>query len=550
MRLAACVLIPALFLCGQQPPAAPCSVSGRVLNAANNEPVRRAGLTLRRTDNPAGGSEMQASYITVTDDHGRFAMKDIEPGKYNFSATRAGFADTEYGARRPGRPGVTLSLDAGQQLAGVVFRMTPHAVIAGRILDTDGDPIQGVQITTVRYQYNMGKRQLLPSNHATTDDLGEFRLFGLAPGRYYLQANYRDPPGLMPAARTSPKTAEESFAPTYYPGATDIANATALELAAGTQLRGVDFALSRVRTASVRGHLNAPPGVNRQMVMIMLMPRDSAYWTGMRRARAMDMQGAFEVAGVSPGSYNVTAFIQDGKRTLSANQHIDVGGGNLEDVTLNLSAGSELAGQLRFEGRTPPSLTGVDVGLDEFAGYEFRFGPRPNAEVKEDGSFTLTNIAGEVYRARVRGLPDGYYLKSARLGDDEVKDTGIDATREIAGPLLLTVSSRAGQIEGVVLNAREQPVPGAAVVLVPEPKKRERYDEFTHVTTDQYGRYTIKTIVPGEYKLFAWEDMEPGEYMDPEFLKPVEERGSAISIHEGSREVSDLKLIPAKPSPK
>ncbi|HTQ57296.1 MAG TPA: carboxypeptidase-like regulatory domain-containing protein [Bryobacteraceae bacterium] len=549
MKAAAVLLITALGLCAQQPPAEPGFIAGRVLNATNHEPVRRARLMLRRSDNPAGGSEMPATYTAATDDHGRFAMKGIEPGKYNFSVQHAGFADTWYGARRPGREGATLSLDAGQQLTDVIFRMTPQAVIAGRILDADGDPVQGVQLVTVRYQYLMGKRQLVPAGHASTDDLGEYRLFGLAPGRYYLQAIRRDAPALMMATRVAAKTAGESYVATYYPGVTDPGNATLLELEPGTQLRGMDFTLSKARSVTVRGHLNFPAGVSHQFAMMMLMPRNRTVWLGMRR-RLVDANGSFELTGVTPGSYNLSTSLRDGAKTYFAYQHLEVESGNIDGLTLNLSAGAELAGQLRFEGRTPASLTGISVDLEEFEGDDFRIGPRPYCEVKEDGSFTLESIAGEQYRARVHGLPAGYYLKSARLGDDEVKESGIDAAHEISGPLILTVSSRAGQIEGVVLNARQQPVSGVAVVLVPEPKKRERFEKFKHVTTDQYGRYTVKSIEPGEYQLFAWEDMEPGEYMDPEFLKPVEARGKAISIHEDSREIADLQLIPAKPPAK
>ena len=137
------------------------------------------------------------------------------------------------------------------------------------------------------------------------------------------------------------------------------------------------------------------------------------------------------------------------------------------------------------------------------------------------------------------------------MGDDEVKDTGIDTTRSAGGPLIITVSARAGQIEGVVLDDKQQPTAGASVVLVPEPKLRDRAEAFKDVTTDQYGRFVLKNLEPGAYKLFAWEDVEPGEYMDPEFLKPVEEHGYAVRIHEGSRESAELKLIPVEqPAPK
>jgi protocatechuate 3,4-dioxygenase beta subunit len=557
MKPAACLLVWAVFLCGQKRGAesaaadtsSACFVSGRVVNAANGEPVRRARLMLRRADNPANGSDVPSAYTTLADDQGRFAMKGMAAGKYRFAATHASFVEAAYGARRPGREGVTLSLDAGQQVTGVVFRMTPQAVITGRILDADGDPMQDARVSALRYEYITGKRQLVPSGGDSTNDLGEYRVSGLAPGRYFLKATYgaSNRPTLVRTTRSASKPIDESFVPTYYPGTMDIGNAGVIELAAGSLLRGLDFTLTKTRAVTVRGHMTAPEGVKPQMTMIMLAPRGEYFGEMIRRARVFDQQGTFEFNGVSPGSYSLSAQIQDGKVSYSAHQQVEVGTANLEDVNLTPSAGSQLSGQLRFEGQTPPNPTGIGVSLEDNGESEIRWGATPDGEVTEDGSFTLSNIESQTYKVRVRGLPDGYYLKSVRVGDDELKETGLDGAREHRGALLVTVSSRAGQIEGIVMNSKDQPVPGASVVLVPEPKKREHFEAFDQVTTDQYGRYTLKSIEPGEYQLFAWEDLEPGEYMDPEFLKPVEGRGAPVSIHEGSRENVDLKLIAATP---
>jgi protocatechuate 3,4-dioxygenase beta subunit len=550
MKLAALLLFATLSLPGQQPAGDTGFVSGRVVNAANNEPVNRARLILRRTDDPAGGSGSPTAYTTLTDDHGRFAMKGIEPGKYEFSAQRSGFANTSYGARRPGRDGITVTLEAAQQLNRLLFRMTPHAVISGRILDQDGDPVHGVSVRVVRYRYMMGRRQLVPLSSAGTDDLGEYRIFGIAPGRYYLEATYRNFGMMMPGTRVAAKPVEESYIPTYFPGTADVSSATTIELAPGAQIRGVDFTLFKGRTVRVRGHVNVPAGINRQMVMIMLSPKGRFVWDFMRRARGLDPEGAFEITDVRPGSYNLSVTMRDGKVAYGASQQVEVTSTNVENLVLNLSAGTEMTGQVRFEGQPPPSMTEIRVGLGSPDPEMPQFGPRPNAEVKEDGSFSLSSVGTEIYEPSVSGLPEGYYLKSVRIGDDELKAVGVDTTRGVPGPLLLTISDKAGQMEGVVQNAKEQPVPGATVVLVPERKKREKSREFRNVTTDQHGRYVIKTIEPGEYKLFAWEDIEPGEYMDPEVLKPVEERGHPVSIHEGSHETADLKLIPAKPPAK
>ena len=271
-----CAVVLSAF--AQEPPAAPvnCYLEGRVINAANGEPVRNARLILSHADNPEGGAGSRAGFTTTTDDKGRFAMKDVEPGKYQFSASRGGFAESEYGARRPGRPGTTLSLESGQQLTGLVFRLTPHAVIAGRILDEDGEPMARVLVSAARYRYSMGERALSPVRIENTDDLGDYRLFGLAPGHYILEArDQRRDMRSRANRRVSGSGPETGYVTTYYPGTTDMANAATVEVGAGDVVRGIDFALSKTRTVHVRGRVSYPPQPGGPNIMVALNPRGS-----------------------------------------------------------------------------------------------------------------------------------------------------------------------------------------------------------------------------------------------------------------------------------
>src|SRR5207248_1961743 len=166
-----------------------------VLNATTGDPVNKANLILRRAEGSAGMGPFPTSYSTTTDAEGKFAMKDIDPGKYRLSVNRTGFVNAEYGARGAMRPGTTLSLDPKQHLQDVVFRLTPQAVITGRVLDEDGEPVAYVQVQSLRYRYNQGRKQLMPFGGASTNDLGEYRIFSLPPGRYYLSATSR--PGMF-----------------------------------------------------------------------------------------------------------------------------------------------------------------------------------------------------------------------------------------------------------------------------------------------------------------------------------------------------------------
>src|SRR5712692_2940455 len=109
-------------------------------------------------------------------------------------------------------------------------------------------------------------------------------------------------------------------------------------------------------------------------------------------------------------------------------------------------------------------------------------------------------------------LPENYYAKAARWSDKDVLETGLDLTGGVAGALEVVFSSDGGQVEGVVLNVAEQPATAATVALVPDGPRRAQTRLYKGITTDQYGRFTIKGIAPGGYKLFAWEDVEEGAY--------------------------------------
>ena len=186
MKLVTCFLLSALTILAQQPqpnqpPAPPetkpedlCTIEGQVTSAATGAPVRKAEIGLRGTERATPGT-MPASYTATTDAGGNFTIK-VEPGKYRLSAQHSGFVSVQYGAWGPNRPGTTLTLGAGQRMKDLSLRLSPQAVIIGRIVDEKNEPIVSAFVQTMRYSYEMGKRQLLPTGGAVTNDLGEYRI--------------------------------------------------------------------------------------------------------------------------------------------------------------------------------------------------------------------------------------------------------------------------------------------------------------------------------------------------------------------------------------
>ena len=168
------------------------ALEGRVVNAKTGEPLRRVNLTMRssatgmRTSVPMASS---APYAASTDAEGKFRIEKIEPGTYMLFAERQGFVRQAHGARRAGMQGTNITLAAGQELKDLEFKLTPQAVITGRVVDEEGEPLARVSVQVLRRFYYQGQQRLMPSGGGQTTDTGEFRISELAPGRYWISAD-------------------------------------------------------------------------------------------------------------------------------------------------------------------------------------------------------------------------------------------------------------------------------------------------------------------------------------------------------------------------
>lgn len=520
-----------------------CTIQGEVRNAVTGEPIPRVSLLLRRSAVAPDYGESPSRYRASTDEQGRYAIKDLEPGTYRLSATRTGYVPGEYGAREVIGLGTPLSIDPGAQLGNVILRLTPHAVLAGRIVDERGDPLPYVQVQALGYRYNRGRKQLTGFGSATSNDLGEYRIFGLPPGRFYLSATYRPNMVSETAAVTSGSQApEEEYLPVYYPRGTDPAFATTIEARPGAQLTGIDFILAKSPAVHIRGRVNNPMG--KVLVSVTLAPADQTRALGMNRTYVTDSQGRFDIRGIAPGAYTFIASIVGSESAFTARRRVNITG-NVDDFVVSMSPPIELAGRVRAEGDDKPDLSSVRVSLQPRQGGTI-FGPLPTARIKSDGGFTLSNISPDEYYLAATELPQGYYLKSVKMGDEEVLDAGFKIDEDAANAISVTLSPGAATVEGAVLNGKGQAAPEATVVLVPEDaKRRDQVQFYRTAVTDQQGRFSITDVVPGAYRLFAWDDVEYDAWMDPDFLSPIEDQGARVMVARGSQLSQNIQPVHA-----
>jgi len=471
---------------------------------------------------------------------GTFLLKDVEPGIYRLNANRTGFAPTSYGARRLSSGGADLKLTEGQAMQDIVLRLQPQAVITGRITDTDGEPVANASVSLVRSFYRNGQRTMVNADTAMTNDLGEYRIFGVPAGRYKLRA--------MLYGNTFGNRDPEEYAPTYYPGQPDPAGAAPIDLQPGQILRGVDMVVLPTATRRVRGTV-AAPSRSGDVIQVMVSSRDpGAYFMERHRTVVRPDKPKFEFR-LAPGAYNVTAYSNNGPQTVTGVVQVDVGESDIDNVAIQLQPVAEVAGRLRIEGANDlGALAQRNVQVRLFPKDGFIMGGAGSGRVGDDGSFTLKNVGPEPLNVNVSGLPTGYYLKAVNYGQQDAKANGLTYTGS-NDALEIVVSPNGAAIEGFVRNHAGDPVSGATVALAPPPEQRSDAQRFRMARTDQTGHFSLKGLDPNDYTVYAWEDIEPGQYMDPDVLKAAENHGKSLKLKESSQESLEVESIPAEETP-
>jgi hypothetical protein len=471
---------------------------------------------------------------------------------------RQGFVRQEYGSRNRSRMGTPITLSPGQEMNAIELKLTPQAIITGRVLDEDGDPLSRVSIQVLRRRFMAGKQQLMPSGGNQTNDTGEFRIADLAPGRYFLSATYHRMMFNEAPARNAAGKPEEEYVTTYYPGTTDQSGAGPLDVQAGQELPGVDIRMKKARVFRIRGKIVAAPGQSFRDLRLMVLPTTSTAMFGfMGGPNALIKEdGSFEMGGVQPGSYHLSVAPMQGMQTVMGKTPVEVGRGDVEGVTVVLGSGLNLTGSIRIDAPKDEldqfqsqggklTFETVRVQIAPTEGLAFNM---PHSTTKDDGTFSIENVSQDRYRINAFNLPSGTWLKSIRAGDQEVQDTGLDLSAGNVGPIQITLGLGGSQVDGVVQDAQQHPAPGSMVTLLRDPVIAERFDLNRVTTTDQNGRFSLKGIPDGEYKVYAWEDIEPGAYTDPEFLKPHEGKATKLSLKNKSQEQVSLVQIPAEAS--
>jgi hypothetical protein len=416
-------------------------------------------------------------------------------------------------------------------------------VIAGRVFDEFGDPAATVFVRALRQRYVDGRRELTPLAEALeviangggdiTDDLGQFRIYGLAPGDYYISAIF-SPPGEAATAAGYP--------PVYYPGTPSAAEARRIRVAVGEEAQNVNLTLVTARYAVVSGTVlnsfNAPASAS-----VRLVAADPLAEGPVAPARTA-ANGTFHLRGVPPGEYRLHVYdvLSAAGVPEFASVPVSITGEDVTGLVAGTTPGAIARGRVVFEDTAKPNAKLFVRSINTVAGAPTF--SNTSVGVNPDLTFEVAGLADR-QTFRIGMLPEGWFLKSVTHEGVDITDVGYDFKpgQRVSG-IDMVLTRRATLMSGTIQDDRGSPVADYTVVVFSTNASRWGYQTrfVRSVRPGLDGRFTIRALPPDEYYLVALEYVESGQEFDPEQLVMWKAFATTADLAEGDTKTVSLKL--------
>ena len=551
------------------------SISGQIVSdEAGSRPVRNVLVRINHI-------ERGYSDAVVTDVDGRFTFVGVPAGRYSLAAEKKGFLPIRYGQTRHGRSGTPIALAEGQHMSDLLMRLTKGGVLSGTIIGPSGEPASGIMLALKRATVVNGERKLTEaysSGESTTDDRGTFRIYGLPPGDYVIQAvpqhsymssseavhvtsaadvqwarallSFNRPGDRTPDPALPPSRERVILANIYFPGTLQQSNATVVTLGPGEERTGLDFALQLLPSQRVSGTITMPDGstpkLPPQVALVELGPTSA--WYSLRRQEGTQ----FSFDGVTQGSYALGAVVNDTR--MWALQNIVVAGQD-QSLTITLQPGMTASGQLTFSGTgsaAQPSPVGVMVGLEAIGAPGELVLEASSVPAAVDGTFKVAGITPGTYRLTAswpgqsdRPRTGDWTLQSAALGGRDIAFTPIVIRPGMAlDDVIVTFTNRPTEVSGRLQDATGRAATDYYIVVFSADERgwfrRSPRVQSTRPAND--GSFVVRGLPPGDYFVAALTDLESDELYDAAFLRQIMPAAQRIALADGEKKIHNLQI--------
>ena len=546
------------------------SIHGVVLNAITGTRLAGAAVELIGTEH---GRVVSRS--TKSDGAGEFNFADLPPGfGYQLIVSGEDLQSTAHGQNSWDDPWVPIRVEPGQSVNNIQISVNPLTSIRGTVRNDKGEAISNARVVALRRAYAQNQPVLEETGFTISSPTGFFSLSGLSPGIYYVRVmpvNREDStadtllktPSLFDrpsnTSRLFLKNDPKGYPMTYFPGTPDLESAEAIHLRSGGAATNIDVVVSEVVTGRLTGSVQSTeqPASSGNVILQRQGASMESSWTRTAEIR----QGVFDIRGVLPGSYVLRARTGEAPDLQWGRVALEVSPGNNTRIDIQVSPASNISGRIRVEGRPETNL--VDPGLYSVSlsaatswadtGLPFtRLSiAATNAIPDSEGRFLFRNVPPLDYRVLVTledkdsgqvpaALRD-LYTKTIRVADRDVSEEGLEVTVPFDDVVDILLASDSGGLNGRVHNEIGENAGGATIVLIPD--LRRRWDRYKATTASNTGRFQFQGLMPGSYKLFAWNLPSPGAWYDPEFIRDFEDRGTPIHIAPGVADYVELQLL-------
>ena len=531
---------------------ATASVSGRVVGA-DGLPIARALVHVHRP--------YIAGQQAETDQSGRYRIDGLVAGEYTIAVRKYGFESRQYGQESGTAVGRLVTLEEGQSVNALDVTLLRPGAISGTIVDEFGEPVQDVMVGAVQLQPNPGGARgtrVIGRSSSRTDDRGQYRLSGLAPGAYFVQAAVE---GDLPVGT--------GYLPRLYPGVTTFDQATQTKVAFGSEIAGVDFAVRPSETYRVAGRVWDAAGRPAPAdVVLAVSERSGAVQIQTMNAKVAP-DGSFEFTHIGPGDYVVQAHSvrplnsTAGRRTSMeiqfAMSYVTITGGDPPLVDLRMTLGAALTGRVRYEGPPPGPAPLLTVGLlaaDRDRSPIRSYGAQ-SVEVRSDATFEMTSVFGPAVLQAEPQRSD-WYVKSVFFKGQDIVDTPFDFGGGASHDIDVVMSTTGATVTGRVIDDRSAPVRDYAVFVFPTFRDRwfagSRWVKSLRAAAVS-GPFVVTGLPPGDYWVAAIDPPDSSGLIegigsvqrrpaaDPELLQSLSSRATRITLSEGQTQDVSLRLI-------
>lgn len=516
------------------------------------------GRILASPGTPLPGAEVRLTGDAIrqlpavnTDPLGQYEFLNLPPGSYSVSARKRGYISREFGQLQASdsRERITLAADERRDRAEITLPRT--SAIEGRLTDEYGDPVEGVTIRPLRIRFVSGRRRLVDvpsSGSSRTDDLGRYRVSGLQPGSYVVAAYV----GQLVLGQTGAADIP-GYATTYFPGTPNPTELALVPVPASQDVNSVDFALSRIATATVSGLALMSTGEPITGGIVLAASRRSGSVSTTPVGARIQPDGAFEFPNVPPGQYLIQAYRGRSKPHIEgefAAVPVTVNGVNVRGLVVQTSPGSVISGRMTFDGAPAPASRNVDLSpVPTDVDLAPLDGNLARAEIRDDWTFEMSGISGP-RRLQLLRAPRGWGLKRILANGIDVTDAPLlfGARNQSLADVEVVLTSNITEIAGTASDDRGRAAADARVVVFAADRdlwyERSRFVKIARA--DANGAFVLRDLPPGTYFVSAVDrrraSEENGEWLNPELLESLAPGAPSITLSEGQKMNVGVKL--------